>query len=168
MALTPAQLAVLKADIASYQLLNPLPMTNAAADQITGLYNADVSPDYWVWKPVLTEHEITDLVSVDGTTWSWTTYIARSQGERDAWVRMFNGTFSINPSLLQVRNAVADIFSGAGGAAQRAHLLSMSRRKASRAEKLFATGSGTTANPSTMGFAGKLTQDDVTTAREMT
>lgn len=169
MALTAiAQLLILKADIAADPVLSILPLTNAAGDQIMGLYNADASPDYWVWKPVLTEHEITDQVSVEGTTWSWTAYIGRSVGERDAWVRMFNGTFSINPSLPQVRQAIADIFSGAGGAAQRTHLLAMGRRKATRAEKLFATGLGTVAAPSVMSFTGQLSNDDVTTAREMT
>lgn len=168
MALTIAQLLVLKADIAADPALSGLPLTNAAGDQIMGLYNADASPAYWVWKPVLTEHEVTDLVSVDGTTWSWTAYIGRSVAERDAWVRMFNGTYSINPSLAQVRTGIADIFSGASGSAQRTHLLAMARRKATRAEKLFATGAGTTAEPSVMTFTGLLSNDDVTTAREMT
>ena len=152
MALTQAQKDILAADIIVNRALIAEGDTIGAAD----FYNAVASPDHWVWKDRLTEHEIVEQTSADGTVWSWTTYIARSQGERDAWVRMFNGTFSINPSIKQVRDGIADIFSGAGGATQRAHLLGMGRRKASRIEKLFAVGAGTTAAPSNMGFAGPI------------
>lgn len=154
--LTDAQKATLAADI----LANRASIANGDTAGATDFYNADASPDYWVWKNLLTEHQITDETSVDGTVWSWTLYINRSQGERDAWVRMFNGTYSINPSIPQVRSAIADIFSGATGAAQRTHLLAMGRRKASRIEKLFAAGNGTTASPSNMGFVGPAKPSD--------
>lgn len=153
MALTQAQKTALAADIVTNRALIADGDTAGAAD----FYNTVASPDYWVWKDYLTEHQIVEDTSVDGTVWSWTAYIARSQGERDAWVRMFNGTFSINPSIKQVRDGIADIFSGGTGATQRTHLLAIGRRKASRVEKLFSTGLGTAAAPSNMGFVGPIT-----------
>ena len=153
MALTQAQKNALAADIVVNRASIAEGDTAGAAD----FYNAVASPDYWVWKDRLTEHDIVEQTSPDGTVWSWTAYIARSQGERDAWVRMFNGTFSINPSIPQVRNGIADIFSGPSGAAQRAHLLGMGRRKATRIEKLFSTGNGASATPSNMGYVGPIT-----------
>jgi hypothetical protein len=166
MLLNKAQRATLKASIDADPTFGPLENTNANADLIVAAYNSLASPDWIVWKSLLTEHQIVEQTSSASTVWSWTDYINRSQAERDAWVRMFNGTFSINPSIAQVRQGIADIFSGPNGANQRAHLLAMGKRKATRLEKLFTTGLGTDAAPSNLVVEGKLTQDDVTTARD--
>lgn len=156
MALTQAQKDILAADIIANRASIADGDTAGAAD----FYNAVAAPDYWVWKENLTEHEIVEQTSVDGTVWDWTAYIARSQGERDAWVRMFNGTYSINPSISQVRKGIADIFSGPSGAGQRTHLLAVGRKKATRIEKLLATGNGTAATPSNMSFVGAISPSD--------
>lgn len=134
--------------------------TSAMADW----FNRPKSPDNIVWRTRVTEHEIVDETSAENTVWSWTSYISRSQGERDAWVRMFNGTYSVNPSIPQVRTGMADIFSGGTGAAQRTHFLAISKRKATRAEALFTVGPGTTANPANLVFEGDITNDDVVQA----
>jgi hypothetical protein len=68
---------------------------------------------------------------------------------------MFNGTYTCNPALVNVRQGFADIFSGGTGVAQRAHLLGICRRKASRVEKLFAVLSA--APPTTSGNLGSVT-----------
>ena len=82
---------------------------------------------------------------------------------------MFNTSLSINPSLLNVRQGIADIFSGnANNApAQRAHLLAMARRKATRFEKLFATGTGTTASPGTANADATCNYQDIFQARNL-
>jgi hypothetical protein len=67
-----------------------------------------------------------------------------------------------------VRQAFADIFSGAGNAAlNRTHLDVVARRKATNTEKLYATGTGadTNAGAGTMTFEGALTGPDVANAR---
>ncbi len=114
-----------------------------------------------MWRTSITNKEIYEVVSVDATTWSWPSYIARSVAERDAWRELFAVTGRINAALANTRQGVADIFSGAGGLAQRTHLLAVGRRTATRAEKLFATGTGTTAVPAVMGFEGSLGFSDV-------
>ena len=172
MALTTAQLATLKAAIAADSELAAIPNNPDGAFAIALLLNATPVPDYWVWRSKVTQAECVSTTSPDGTTFSWSVYIGRSQGERDAWREMFADTGSVNPSNANVRSAFADIFSGAGGATQRAHLLSIGRRKATRGEKIFAAATvggsgqrGSSANPDTMGFEGSLTYNDVDTAR---
>jgi hypothetical protein len=166
MQLTPAQLQTLRTDIAADPTFSALPNTTAANSQIAAAYNLAASPDYWVWRTFVPDSEIYQA-TVDTTTWSWTIFIARSQGERDAWRQMVNMAGGINPSLLNVRNGIADIFSGAGGLAQRTYMLNVSRRLATRVEKLFASGSGTTASPSNMGAEGPITLTNVEDARNL-
>lgn len=143
--------------------------TNAAGkndEEAAALLNATASPDFWVWRTLVTESELYETTTGDGTTWSWTTYIARSQAERDSWRQMVSMRGGLKPSLLNVRNGVADVFSGAGGANQRTHLLTVSRRKVTVGEKLYATGTGSTASPADFGVGadGKSIEGLVTIA----
>ena len=180
MPMNSSQLAILKTNLAANTAtiggvqIKDLEHTDDNAQAIVDWYNVVASPDYWVWRTSVSELEFTRGVSVDGTVWSWTTYIGRSQGERDAWARLFMGGGSgSNPSLSNVRQGVADIFSGAGGATQRTHLLTVARRKVTRGEKLFvavATGPGNddvannrgnTTNPDLLGFEGFVSRNDV-------
>ena len=170
MALTPAQLLALKNDIASDPVLSALPNTADDAFAIAAVYNADASPDFYVWKTRLGKHEVTDLTAPGGTTFDWAGpggYIARSVAEKDAWREMWNSTLSCNPSLPNVRAAFADIFSGTGSGAtnNRAHILALGRRLARRIEALYATGTGTTAAPALMGYEGTISYNDVLQAR---
>lgn len=199
MQLTPAQLTALKADLAANtstvlvagvatQIKNVAALANRndIAPDVAAWYNLEAAGPYWLWKTVIFESEITRSPSSDATNWDWTAYIARSQGERDAWARLFMGGGSgMNPSLTNVRQGLADIFSGSANnaAAQRTHLLATCRRKATNAEKLFvvaATGPGNdgvggnrglTTNPDAPGAAlngataeGPLTGANVTAA----
>jgi hypothetical protein len=170
-ALTPAQLTTLKADIVADGTLNAQPNNSDGNSTIAAAYNLNASPDYWVWRTAVSKAEYVGATSIDGTTFNWTGtgYITRAQGERDAWNQLFDAQGYANPSLPQVRQAVADIFSGATAPApaNRTHLLTVSRRKATRAEKLFATGSGTTASPSVMAFQGQISYQDVESARNL-
>jgi hypothetical protein len=167
-ALTPAQLTALKNDILADPELAAHPNTADGAFAIAEAYSAVAAPDFWVWRSSVSQAEIVGVATPapDNTSWSWTTYIARSQGERDGWREMFADTGTINPSRPNVRQGLQDIFSGGTGAGQRTHLLAAARRKANRVEKLFATGTGSTASPATMGFEGALSYQDVLSARE--
>ena len=168
MILTFAQLTILKTDIVADPAFALIPMTPDGAFEIAAVYNLNAVPDFWVWRTSITESECVNTTSVDATTWSWPQYIARSQAERDGWTALFR-TGVVSPAQPNVRQAVADIFSGAGAApvAQRTHLLTISRRKATRAEKLFASGTGSMAAPATMGPEGILSYTDVQTARSL-
>lgn len=165
MALTAAQQTTLKTDITSAANAAALGAFIAASDwpSVAIFYNGVAVPDFWVWRSFVSQTEYVSTTSVDGTTWSWPQYITRSQGERDGWREMFADARGVNPSLVNVRQAVADIFSGVGAApvAQRTHLLTISRRKASLFEKLFATGTGLVSSPALMGLEGSVSADAV-------
>ena len=170
MPLTQSQLTALKADIIADPTLNSISNTPDGAFEIAAAYNLNASPDFWVWRTSVGKGELVQTTSVDGTIFIWAGngFITRSAGEQAAWREIFNGTGFCNPSLPNVRQAFTDIFSGTGNAANnRTHLAAIGRRKATRAEKLFATGTGSTGSPGTMTFEGSLSYTDVQQARNL-
>lgn len=158
------QLATLKAAIAAetdsaFVANRQAGATGAMAD----FYNTD-AVGYWVWRTNVQRAEIYHSTSPDATTWNWTTYKQQSVTEQGAWVQMFMGDFA-NFSLPNLRAGVSAIFTGsAPQVAQATHVLSVGRRLATRGEKLYASGAGTTANPSTMVFEGRIRDSDVVAA----
>lgn len=167
MSLTTQQLSVLKAAIDADPALSAVPNDPDGHFTIAAAFNAAASPTFWVWKTRLDKNVLVGETGPDGTTFTWagTGFIGRSAGEIAAWQELFSEGH-VNPSLLNVRQAFADIFSGAGQAASnRLHFAAMARRPATRAEKLFAAGVGTTNSPATMGFEGGISPADVDSAR---
>jgi hypothetical protein len=182
MNLTPAQLQTLKTNIAAntaevnYQgvptAINALPNNDDANFAIAAWYNLAANPSFWAWRTSVAKGEFVNSVGPEGTTFNWTGngFITRSVGEQTAWREIFNGTNTVNPSLANVRQAFADIFSGTGNAAaNRTHLLSIGRRLTTNAEKLFASGTGSTGSPATMSTTaeGSLSYQEVNTARNL-
>jgi hypothetical protein len=139
--------------------------TDGNIAELARLYNLTSSPDFWVWRTRVTKDEYTQSTSIDGTTFNWTGagFITRSQGERDAWRELFNGAGvggnAVNPSLPSVRQAFTDIFSGATAPApaNRTHMSTISRRRCSIVERLFVSGTGSTASPGLLGTEGPIT-----------
>jgi hypothetical protein len=183
MALTPEQRLILKAAIAADEVLNALPLTNAAADVIVAAYNSAAVPDYYVWKPETGAQEIFNAIDwakmtpagAVGTDVAWSNRSLACQGKQFNLQTILTGRLFINSDKANIRAGIQDALTalpskadgttqGAGWAAVEAIM----KRLATRAEKLFATGNGQVGTPSLMAFAGSITQDDVTTAREMT
>ena len=155
--LTTTQLTTLKNDILGDPVLNAFPNTPDGNFEIAKAYNLPASPAFRVWRTDVPTKEVKLGVV-------WTEYIGRSQGERDAFEFMLsNGT--INAADANIRQGIQDIFSGPSGASTRANLVAIAKRDARRAEKLFATGTGTDASPGTMTFEGSLSFQDVEAAR---
>lgn len=118
-----------------------------------------------VWRTAVGQEEYQSETSASATQFDWAGtggYIARSQGERDAWRTMFSAG-SVNPSRTNVRSAFSDIFSGTGAGAvnNRAHLLALSKRFANQAEKTLATGVGTDVSPGLLTFEGSIGVNDI-------
>lgn len=169
--LTAAQLAALRTffqnDASMAALRSAVGTASEDRTAIAAAFNAqsgDANP--WVFRTRVSKHEVTNEASADGTTFSYTAYINRSVAERDGWREVWNTSLTCDPTLPNVRQAFADIFSGAGGAAMRAHLLAVSRRKASVAELLLAGNTpggaganGSTGNPKTLGWEGSIVVD---------
>lgn len=163
MPLTPAQLQTLKTHILSLSgaggEFENVPNNDDGHFAIAAALSQTAVPDFIVWKTSVATSECKDAVN-------WTEFINRSAGERGAFEFMLsNGV--INPSRPNVRQGINDVFSGAQGATSRAALTALGKRQAKRAEKLFATGTGSDASPATMTFEGNLSFGDVAAARNL-
>lgn len=113
-----------------------------------------------VWRKNVTRAEVYHSTSADGTTWSWTTYKNQSVAEQNAWTQMFMGDVG-DFSLANLRAGVAAIFTGSAQAnAQRDHAYAVAKRAATQAEKVLASGAGTTAVPGVGTFYGSVGEDD--------
>jgi len=159
MALTSEQLTTLAADILADPVLNAFPQTPDGADAIAKLYNLNATPDFYVWKTSVSTDEVRKSIV-------WLEYLASSVSEKSAFELMLsNGV--IDPSDVNVRDGIEKIFGNQNQQTTRDNLISLSKRLATRVEKLFAVGTGTVPTPATMGFEGKLTYQDVDSARSL-
>lgn len=174
MSLTSIQFTAIKADILASPDLAAHPNSPDGNFEIARLYNLPAAPEFWVWRTSVSKSELVNATSTDpdGLTtrtfnWTGSGFITRAQGERDAFMALFNGAGHVNPSLPQVRQAFLDIFSGntAPAPSNRTHLQNIARRLATRLEKLLATGTGTAVAPATMGYEGLVSYRDIERAR---
>lgn len=166
--MTPAQLTLVKAAILADPVMSQAAMDPPGHQVVQNALNALAVPSFWVYKEILSRHDILTATSSDGTTFTWAggAYITRSQGERDAFREMFNSTGTVTPSSAPIQAAFQDIFSGAGGASNRAHIAAMSRREATVLEKVLkASGTGSSASPATAGFTGTISLAEVEAIR---
>lgn len=158
MALTQQQLAALKADILADPVLALWAATGYMAEDIARAYNLTAAPDWTVWKTSVDVDEIMrngmDWTQVDNLTvgksriWDWMTRL----GQFDA-------------SKPNIRAGIDAAWVGtAGMLAVRAMIYTHCKRLATRAEKLFSTGTGSAASPATIGYEGSLTYQDVEAA----
>lgn len=168
MALTANQLATLKADInADVAFTTEMKASPDGRAAIAAAYNVPPVVGFWVWKTYLGKAEAVNSTSQDNTTFTFAGngFISRTVQELMTWENLWNASGTVNPSLPNVRAAFVAIFTGAGNAAANiTHLQSMARRKATRAEKLFASGTGSSGTPATMGAEGAISAADVETA----
>lgn len=137
MSLTSAQLEVLKADMVADQAINSLPHNSDNAFAIASIYNQPASPSFYIWRTSVSIDEI----MLNG--FDWTRVDNLTVGKARIWEWM-TALGSINPSQANVRAGVNACFSASGDAANRAAVYAHCQREASRAEKLFSTGTGTT------------------------
>lgn len=163
MALTPAQLQALKADIDADPTLSAFPNNSDGNFEIAAIYNAQASPDWTVWRTNVQAKQVMENGFI------WTAVDGLTVGKARIWDWMTRyGSF--NPSKTNVRQGLADCFGGAS--AQVTALLPHCKMLASRVQKLFSTGTGSDASPATMadniGQDYTLSYQDVETARNLT
>jgi hypothetical protein len=158
--MTPEQLNDLRTDV----LGNPDTLALYNAGDRAGLadvYNAPASPDYWVWRNQVAREEVEE-----DDAFNWTVVDNLSTGSKyRIWEWMFGSKGYINPSKANIRAGIAACWVGnAQLLAVQAMVLAKCKRAATRAEKLFATGTGSTGSPAVMGFEGALSIDDIRAA----
>lgn len=154
--LTTEQKVTLKTYIQTVPALNTL-YVDGNLGGLADALNQTVAPEFTVWRTSVEKKEVVQATSREGTSFIWAGngFISRSPGEIECWNQLFNSTLTMNPSLPNVRQAFIDVFSGVGNAAlNRTHLSAVAKRGATVIEKLFATGTGSLANPGTMVYEG--------------
>jgi hypothetical protein len=150
----PEQLATLKAAIlaeadASFVAARTAGATSAMAD----FFNALASPAYYVWRRVYTPEQIADAIEIGITQLDALTAAKRE-------VLLWWAERPHNPANSQT--AIADMCGSQN--TLKAAVIAGGKRKATRGEKLFATGNGSEATPSTAGYEGAISADDVSLA----
>lgn len=157
--LTTAQQLTFKNDVNNDASFNNLPHNTDGAFAISAAYNVLVSPDFWAYRktPVplwevgngIDFNEMANLTTADSTRLQ-NIFITSNQG--------------IDGSIQNRRDAFNNIFSGTGGANTRAALDPVWRRKVTRVEKLYTTGTGSTGSPAQMATQGPITTNEVMAA----
>jgi hypothetical protein len=163
MALTTEQLTALRDYINTIPEWSALPNDSSSALFIAQQMDAAASPKFIVWRTMTSQDEIMlngfDWVRVDNL----------SVGKARIWEWLFsNDARAINPSKVNVRAGIDEAWKGTSAdLAVRAAVYAHCKRAATIAEKVLATGQGTTENPATMGFEGQLSYADVQAARSL-
>lgn len=136
--------------------------TSGDLSALAALYNLEAAPAFWVWRTAVSRQELyvtqNDLVIAGAQTgfWEWDTYKAQSVTEQGTWREMFMFD-TLDFSRANNRAGIAKIFQGTQAAlAQQAHVLAIGRKKCSRYERVFATGTGSTASPGTLVLEGPI------------
>lgn len=163
MALTPQQLAALKAAILADPVLDEQPNNSDGAFAIAAALNTDAAPTFYVWRTNVPVDEIMQ------NGFDWTRVDNLTVGKARIWDWMMR-TSVLNPSRANVRAGVLATFGTAGDLTTRLAVFQHCQRPATRAEKLFAVGAGTATTeqgvgPATLVFEGSLSYQDIETAR---
>lgn len=154
MTLTAQQLAALKADILADPTLSAWAATGRMASEIADAYNLPATPAFVVWRSAVSSDEWANAIIGGGGA---TQLDALTGSKREALLWACDRT--LNPSVANVRAALDD-FCGSQNTLKGA-IQAVQKRTCTRAEKLFATGTGSTVSPATMGFEGNLVSVDV-------
>lgn len=154
---TPAQITLLKAAVAGEpSIANCIFTANDVC--IAEWLNGTASPEFVVWKTKITRDEIMNQIGFD-----WTLVDNLSTGSKyRIWEWMFNNRDnSINPSFPNIRAGIDATWVGTAGLlAVRTFIYTQIKRASTRAEKILATGTGTTLSPATLVFEGNVTSND--------
>jgi hypothetical protein len=123
--------------------------------EIAAYYNG--ASTFVVWRSSIPVEEYREAIV-------WTEVDALTTGSKYRIWEWMTGDFTlpIEPSKANVRAGLADCW--ASNTTTRANLLAIAKRNATKAERLFVTGTGTTATPGTLGWEGTLSVDDVSRA----
>jgi len=164
--MTPQQLQTLKTEIDTDPTLSSQPINSDGAFAIAVAFNQQANPAFYVWATEVSQ----DSIMQNG--FDWVRVDNLSVGKARIWEWMFaNANRSINASKANVRAGIAEVWKGtAADNAVRLAVFQHCQRVATRAEKLFANGSGTQTDgdgigPATMDFEGSVSYQDVEQAR---
>jgi hypothetical protein len=155
--LTPEQNATLQAFVQADPTFSILPPGNGSALQIANALNELASPEFIVWRTSVKQDEIMQ------NGFDWTRVDNLSVGKARIWEWLFDNEANVfDPSKANVRAGIEAVWVGtAADLAVRASVYTHCKRAANGAEKLFATGTGTTVTPAVLSYEGTLHYLDV-------
>ena len=151
--LTAPQRAQLKTAIQADPTGNQL-LVDGNLDGLAAHLNGTASPAFTVWKTSVAKEVVGRAFNTTELAGLTSLNTQRLQNLA-AWFSTFN------PSLASDRAFFDDVFSGAGGANTRAALLVLWKRLATRAERVFATGTGSDAVPGLIVSEGPISTDEL-------
>ena len=146
------KLALLKADIIAQAFPGEW-----FAGEIADWYNQPADPAWYVWRSSVTGPEWRNAVIGGGGA---TQLDGLTASKRDSLLWALSDT--LNPSVANVRAALDD-FCGSQNTLKAA-IAAVQKRTATRAEKLFSAGTGSSGSPATMGHEGTINYRDVEAA----
>lgn len=161
--MTKAQLQTLKADINADPAFDQLKLTPDGRFVIAAAYNVVTDPAWIIWRTRVSRREILQ------NGFDWTRLDNLSVGKARIWSDIFvDGV--INPNKANVRAGIEAVWVGtAADLAVRGAVYGHCKRTATRAEKLFSTGTGSNAVPATgeLDEGYIVTYNDVDSALEL-
>lgn len=188
MPLTPAQSATLNTHIKANTntiggvQIKDMPNNSDANDAIAQWYSSAASPAFYAYRNTIPIQEIYDKITwanltpadaPDGTQ-LWLNRAMQCQAKQFNLQIILQGQQLIDSSKVNVRaglqDALTNIPSGAGGTTLSGGWVPVRDSlytTISNVEKLFATGTGSTASPATRVFYGNVSYQDIETARNL-
>jgi hypothetical protein len=157
--LSTTQLQALKAAIAADQALAALPINTDSAYAIAEAFNAAAAPTFVVWRTDVSATEIGNAwvgTDIDGMT------SINMQRLQLLLASSAGGSFDM--SRADRRAGFENPFGTNANNASRVAMRASWKRSATRAERLFATGTGSDAAPGSMTFEGSISFADVVSA----
>lgn len=155
--LTVEQRTVLATDITNSPEFAAVPHNENGAYAIAEAYNLP-SANFVVWKTLVSVDEIMR----NGIAWDQVDNLSVGKARIWDWMSRLG---SFNCSKANIRSGIDATWVGTAAAlAVRATVYTHCKRLATRVEKLFATGTGTTGNPGLLVFEGAINYRDVADA----
>lgn len=159
MALTTEQLATLKAAILADPVLSAFPQNSDGSYDMAVYLNAPATPYFIVWKSSVSIDEIMR----NGMDWARVDNLSVGKARIWDWLGRLG---SLDASKTNVRAGIDACWVGtAADLAVRAAVYVHCKRVATKAEKIFSTGTGSNDSPATMGVEGLLSYSDIQLAR---
>jgi hypothetical protein len=159
--MTTQQLQTLRTAIDADPTMSAFPNTQDGAFDLAAYLDQPAAGPFVVWRTSVARGEILQ------NGFDWTRLDNLSVGKARVWSDIFVDG-SINPSKVNVRAGIDAVWVGtAADLAVRAAVYVHCKRSATRAEKIFATGTGSDATPATLVIEGLLNYQDVFAARNL-
>lgn len=188
MPLSAAQLVTLNNDIKANTntingvAINTLPQNGDTSFDIAKWYNGLASPAFYVYRNNIPVQEVYNQIDwnkltpsdAPDTTQQWLNRAMQCQGKQFNLQIILQGQNLIDATKANIRaglqDALTNVPSGVSGATVSAGWVPVRDSlytQATYAEKLFATGTGSTASPATRAVYGQITAQDVDSARNL-